>query len=180
MCLPFKIIRVSEFLLASNLNPSRCHRPCPQGMWEMATPLQLAAASRPWFQTASVKRIVNSKHMRCHEASHPLRHSTLGPVSGWAWNTSHSEPSPIIHRVIKTDQSFSFTPVPELSSDWIPFPKYILGLILCVIKDRAYLHLSCQEPENKISHMGKFGHPLWFFTNSKNVAWQFFCKHIWV
>ena len=59
--------------------------------------------------------------------------------------------------LIIMDQGFSFTPVPELSSDGIPFPKYILGLILCVIKDRAYLHLTIRNQKTKFFTWGNLG-----------------------
>lgn len=111
-----------------------------------------------WFQVASVKRIVNSKHMHCHEASLPSQTLNSGPLLGWAWNITQNQG--FLSRLqpgwgwIK-----AFLPPPFLRRALIGslFSKYSLGLTFYGIKYTTYSHLSCQRPENKISHMGDLG-----------------------
>lgn len=95
----------------------------------MAITLQLAAASQSCFQTASVKRIANSKHMRCHEVSPPPQTLHAGALSGMSLKY-RSESGPVIQIAVRKDQDFSSTLA--LGPARIPFSKeYSRANVLC-------------------------------------------------
>lgn len=160
---------------------------CPRGTWEMATPLQLAAAFQPCFQTA-MKRIVHSERVLTVMKPPPTWTLHSGPLLQGSWNITQNQAH---YPDYNHDGSRLFFYPHSSAKLWLDpfFTVYSRANILC---DQIQGLSTSELSEIRKQHLlhGEFGHLFWFFTNRKmyflnffkkiNVAWESLYKSVCV